>query len=332
MNQVAIREREDTAMLDFIERAARDPEFDVVKLEALLRMRRDMETDQNRREFNRAMAMTQAEMLPVIRDATNPHTNSTYAKLETIDAQMRPIYTRHGFSVRFGSTESPRGPEWLRVLCTVSHSGGFYELNHLDSRLDEVGTRGSTNKTGVQAVGSTVSYLRRYLLLMVFNIVLADDPDDDGETQRTRTTTTRTTERTKPPPDPLDEREGQQWLQNFRAELSRAETLAQVQRVSNHRRTIGALREQDTPADVKVHIQEAIKTAYERVSEPAKREPHQVMIDEARIMSRDFLNELPNNVAWASRLAELFPPDRETVLAAVNKRKAELEHVQTAQG
>ncbi|HEY2418841.1 MAG TPA: hypothetical protein VGH84_13035, partial [Steroidobacteraceae bacterium] len=37
--------------------------------------------------------------------------------------------------------------------------------------------------TPVQAIGSTVTYLRRYLLGMVWNTVLADD-DDDGEGTR----------------------------------------------------------------------------------------------------------------------------------------------------
>lgn len=39
--------------------------------------------------------------------------------------------------------------------------------------------------TPVQAVGSTVTYLRRYLSAMVFNVVLADDDDDGEATRRT---------------------------------------------------------------------------------------------------------------------------------------------------
>jgi hypothetical protein len=129
------------------------------------------------------MADAQSEMLPVVRDAKNSHLGNRYARLETIDAAMRPIYTRHGFSVRFGSAPSPREGD-IRIICTVAHSGGYFEENHLDAPLGTTGSQGGrTQTTPVQSVGSAVTYLRRYLLTMVFNIVLADD-DDDGEGAR----------------------------------------------------------------------------------------------------------------------------------------------------
>src|SRR5438309_433685 len=108
--------RSDT-LLNFIERASRDEAFDLAKFEALLRMQREVVSDQAKREFNESMARAQSEMEPVIRDAKNTNTNSKYARLETIDAQMRPIYTRHGFSVRYGSEQHPR-EGWLRIKCT----------------------------------------------------------------------------------------------------------------------------------------------------------------------------------------------------------------------
>lgn len=172
-----------TALMSFIERAANNPEFDVQKFGELLRLQRDVGHDQARRAFNAAMADAQSEMLPVVRDAKNSHLGNRYARLETIDAAMRPIYTRHGFSVRFGSAPSPRDGD-IRIICTVAHSGGYFEENHLDAPLGTVGSQGGrTATTPVQAVGSAVTYLRRYLLTMVFNIVLADD-DDDGEGTR----------------------------------------------------------------------------------------------------------------------------------------------------
>jgi hypothetical protein len=172
-----------TALMSFIERAANNPEFDVAKFGELLRLQRDVGHDQARRAFNAAMADAQSEMLPVVRDAKNSHLGNRYAKLETIDAAMRPIYTRHGFSVRFGSAPSPREGD-IRIICTVAHAGGYFEENHLDAPLGATGSQGGrTATTPVQAVGSAVTYLRRYLLTMVFNIVLADD-DDDGEGAR----------------------------------------------------------------------------------------------------------------------------------------------------
>ncbi len=172
------------ALVSFIERAAVDPNFDVGKFEALLRMQMEVERDQARKAFNRAMAACQAEMEPVIRTAQNKHLGNKYAKLETIDRQMRPIYTRHGFSMRFGSAPSPREGD-MRITCTVAHEAGFYEENYLDAPVSLTGSQGGRmSVTPVQAVGSNITYLRRYLSTMCFNMVLADDEDDDGEGSR----------------------------------------------------------------------------------------------------------------------------------------------------
>src|SRR3954466_177085 len=166
------------ALVSFIERASMDPGFSVEKFEALLRMQREVEHDQARKAFNRAMAACQAEMEPVIRTAQNKHLGNKYAKLETIDRQMRPIYTRHGFSMRFGSAPSPREGD-MRITCTVAHEAGFYEENYLDAPVSLTGSQGGRmSVTPVQAVGSNITYLRRYLSTMCFNMVLADDDDD----------------------------------------------------------------------------------------------------------------------------------------------------------
>jgi hypothetical protein len=146
-------------------------------------MQREMEHDQARRAFNQAMADAQAVMPPVVRSATNTHLRNKYAKLEDMDREMRPIYTDHGFSVRFGSAPAPF-EGYIRITCTVAHASGYFEENYLDAPITAVGSQGGkTATTSVQAVGSAVTYLRRYLLGMVFNIVLADE-DDDGEGMR----------------------------------------------------------------------------------------------------------------------------------------------------
>ena len=177
-----------TALMSFIERAAINPDFDVQKFGELLRMQREMEHDQARRAFNQAMASAQAAMPPVVRSATNKHLGNKYAKLEDVDREMRPIYTENGFSVRFGSAPAPEG--YIRITCTVAHASGYFEENYLDAPTNNVGSQGGrTATTGVQAVGSAVTYLRRYLLGMVFNIVLADD-DDDGEGMRSQPAST----------------------------------------------------------------------------------------------------------------------------------------------
>jgi ERF superfamily len=168
-------------LLNFVAQAVRDPSIEVTKLDALLRMQREIVADDARLQFNRAMSEAQAEMLPVLRDAQNTETRSRYARLETIDAIVRPIYTRHGFSLEFNS-EPIDGPN-VRVVCEVSHVAGHSKKFHLDAALDTVGFKGTANKTPLHGLGSSVTYLRRYLVCMVFNIVLANE-DNDGNRER----------------------------------------------------------------------------------------------------------------------------------------------------
>ena len=170
------------SLLNFVARAMADPTIDVAKLEVLLRIQREIVADDARLRFNRAMSAAQAEMLPVVRNASNNVTNSKYATLEAVDAVIRPIYTRHGFLMTFNS--EPIDGADLRVVCEVSHDGGHLKRYELEASPDTVGTRGNVNKTALHALGSTVTYLRRYLTMMCWNLVTTDDQDGNRPTQQ----------------------------------------------------------------------------------------------------------------------------------------------------
>lgn len=166
------------ALLDVVARAASDTNVDVGKMQQLLEMQERIMAKQAEMAFNRAMQAAQDEMKPVVRDAENKHTNSRYARLETIDNAIRPIYTRHGFSLTFNSAP-PAKPGAVRIICECLHSAGFKKLYELEGDLDLAGSQGKANKTGIQALGSSTSYLQRYLTKMIFNITLTNE-DNDG--------------------------------------------------------------------------------------------------------------------------------------------------------
>jgi hypothetical protein len=323
-NAIARIEPEDERFELAIVRAAQDDSIDIGKLQALLDMQREVQRERAIRMFNSAMASAQAEMMPVIRDATNTHTKSKYAKLETIDAQMRPIYTRHGFSVRFGSQPSPR-ESWIRIICTVAHSAGHYEMNHLDAPPDDVGTRGTVNKTPIQSVGSSVSYLRRYLLCMCFNIVLSDDidPDTDGEAGR------RSREPEPEPLAPLLEPNGPRWLANLRTLLASAAGANDVVAIGGHRSIRATLSNPNTPLVVRAEINDLLREAHDRfapklpdeISREWNDDPVEDMLAEIETMDSITLNTLDNNARWSEKLHRLFPPDRERLAEAIAARK-----------
>ncbi len=165
------------SLLNFIAQAVERPDIDVQKLEALLRMQREVIAEDARVQFIHAMTAAQAEIAPVARDTENSQTKSTYAKLETVDAAIRPIYTKHGFSLSFD--EEAGDAANMQIVCEVSHTAGHSKKYRLFAPPDTLGPKGSPTKTALHGRGSTITFLRRYLTCNIFNVVLRNQ-DDDG--------------------------------------------------------------------------------------------------------------------------------------------------------
>ena len=151
---------------------------DVDKLEKLMDLQQRWEAEQGRKAFFESMNRVQQAIEPIVRDAKNTQTNSMYARMETIHKKLCPLYTAEGFSIAFAEGDAKRDGE-IRVTADVMHARGHQQQYHVDLNLDDVGIKGSPNKTKVHAKGSTFSYGRRYLETMIFNIALVGE-DDDG--------------------------------------------------------------------------------------------------------------------------------------------------------
>lgn len=165
------------ALMQAVARAASDPSVDVDKMERLWAMHERMEGRRAAQEFAAAMARAQSEMPLIQKDRHNTQTASDYATLDAINAAIVPIYTRHGLSLTFDTTDSPLA-EHVRVVCKVKHSGGHTEIYTHDNPLDMTGIGGNVNKTATHGRGSAITYARRYLTLLIFN--LRTGYDDDG--------------------------------------------------------------------------------------------------------------------------------------------------------
>lgn len=168
---------EATALIQVIERAARDPSVDIDKMERLLAMKERMDSQRAEAIFNTAMSAAQSEMSQVSADAENPQTNSKYASYSALDKVLRPIYTTHGLSLSFDSDSAIEG--WVRIICRISHTGGFSRSHHVDLPADGLGPKGSPVMTKTHATGGAVTYGMRYLLKMIFNVAVGTD-DNDG--------------------------------------------------------------------------------------------------------------------------------------------------------
>lgn len=166
---------ESAAILSVIERAARDPQVDIDKMERLMAMHERMLARQAKAAYNAALAALQPK-LPIVAERggiTNAagKVQSKYALWEDVVTTIAPMLSAHGFALSF---RVGRDGDRQTVTGILSHSAGHSEETTLSLPLDMSGS-----KNAVQGVGSTVSYGKRYTTQALLNIV-SGDQDTDG--------------------------------------------------------------------------------------------------------------------------------------------------------
>jgi ERF superfamily len=162
------------SMLAGLERLARDTSIATDRITELFRLAERREQTLLKRVFNEDMTALQTVITQIMRDKPNPAFTSRYATEEQIDRAARPEYTRFGFSIRFG-TEKPEIPGNIRVVCIIAHRSGYFE----EHALEAPAVPANRGVTQLQAVGGTVTYLKRTLIRMVLNLVTSDNPEDN---------------------------------------------------------------------------------------------------------------------------------------------------------
>jgi hypothetical protein len=171
------------APLQSILMAAQDASVDASKMEALVGLYERMQDREAKQRFNAAIVACQSEMPRVKKDKKIVHEAKPgksgmqvrYASYERIDEVIRPIYQAHGFSVQF-SMDKPDAGKYL-TTATVRHVGGHVKDYSIPVQLDQSG-----GKNDIQGIGSSMAYARRYLLTMIFNVIVEGD-DTDGATK-----------------------------------------------------------------------------------------------------------------------------------------------------
>ncbi len=121
-------------------------------------------------EFSAAMAEMQCE-IPSIAERGKGHGSIRYATLEDINDVMKPIMQRYGFAISFKVEHHPGG---INVTGILMHRAGHREQTTMLLPSDTSGS-----KNAVQAVASSVSYGKRYVMCAMLNITTRGE-DDDG--------------------------------------------------------------------------------------------------------------------------------------------------------
>ena len=166
-----------------------EKDIDVDKFAKLVDIVKMLENEKSKRDFYEALSNFQGEVAPIKKlsraDMGYGKPKYNYAEFGEIVTTIQEPLKKHGLSYFFEiGNEQPivvkgeKGEdiivEYISVTCTVAHKSG-YEKNTTMSVQKDAGA----GKSNVQAVGSTITYLKRYTLLALLGIGTAD-PDDDA--------------------------------------------------------------------------------------------------------------------------------------------------------
>src|SRR5215471_8497166 len=176
-----------STVLALIERVALDPRAAVEKLECVMAMYERLKAKEAELAHNAAKGRILKKLggikivknRPVVCEIEKgkPQKGSyaafKYAPLEEIDKHLRPLLVEEDMDLSY--SDEPQEDGRILIRGRLKHlPSGHYEDSIMPAPLDTTG-----GKSEVQAVGSTNSFLRRYVLCNLFNIVVVGD-DDDG--------------------------------------------------------------------------------------------------------------------------------------------------------
>lgn len=172
-----------TGILAVIERAARDPNVDIDKMERLLLMQERVQERNAKAAYFDAMALMQPNLPTIDENGNIKNKNggvqSTYALWEDINEVIKPILSEYGFSLTFRGKNTDRDITTVGIL---THCLGHSEVSEITLPRDESGS-----KNIVQSIGSSKSYGKRYTAFDLINITTRKEDDDGHSTGEPRT-------------------------------------------------------------------------------------------------------------------------------------------------
>ena len=164
------KKREEAELAAKIEECRRDVPPGISEVEAELRAQIDELKRKPPVNLYAAIHKAQAQIETVRKNGENPHFKSKYATLDEIWETVRKAVNGAG----------------LIVFCTIETRGDKKELTTHVAEIksgEEISCSFPivAQATGPQAIGSAMTYARRYTLTALLEIVTGDGADDDGE-------------------------------------------------------------------------------------------------------------------------------------------------------
>lgn len=166
----AVQANDSAVILTMIDKLLTRPDVSVEKLEQMFALHQKVQADHARRAYLAAFSALQSELPAVARKGTG-HNSKKYARFEDVVEALRKPLSEHGFSLSFRTQQEGTA---VRVTGVLGHEAGHHETTELLLPADKSGS-----KNDVQALGSSISYGKRYVALTLTGIATEDD--DDGQ-------------------------------------------------------------------------------------------------------------------------------------------------------
>jgi|APSaa5957512535_1039671.scaffolds.fasta_scaffold22046_5 hypothetical protein len=158
-----------------IKGVAANPDIDVEKMQQLLDMQERMIDRDAESAFNRSMVAALSE-IPSFEESTKGH-NYNYATFEQINKVVKPILAKNSLFMTFSTDCKENG---VYVTAVITHKDG-----HAKQTTGLFPADGSGSKNAIQAVGSAISYGKRYMQNALLNITTHGEDDDGFASQKT---------------------------------------------------------------------------------------------------------------------------------------------------
>lgn len=123
-----------------------------------------MKTSESVMKIAEAIVKASADINHATYDSTNPHFNSKFASLESVIDTSKTLLLAHGVIVLQGVNAD--------MLVT--------RLQHVSGEFFETELKLILSKQDMQAMGSAITYARRYSLAAMLNISQTDDDGNDA--------------------------------------------------------------------------------------------------------------------------------------------------------
>lgn len=144
------------------------------EVERLMILRREIEANDARTAYQRDFIQLQSKLPAIVKSSkasfsTKKGGQATYsfAKIDELTSALKPYMIEHGFSFMFKQREIHGS---VYVSCIVMHVQGHRESSDMSGPVDLTGS-----KNHMQAVASTVSYLRRLTFTSAFGLSVVDE-------------------------------------------------------------------------------------------------------------------------------------------------------------